>query len=63
MDPDTGRPRTADDPCWGRGVTMGFHFSAAQEATTTVKAFLRTSFRLGSGQADVPIGFRVRLSR
>ena len=46
VDPETGRPRTPNDPCWGRGVTVGFYFSAAQEATTAVKTFLTAAFKL-----------------
>ncbi len=46
VDPDTGRPRTPNDPCWTRGVTMGFHFSATLTATAAVKAFLTAALQV-----------------
>ena len=47
VDPATGRPRRPDDPCWTRGVTMGFHASAAQQATAATTAFLAAALRAG----------------
>ncbi len=46
VDPDTGRPRTPNDPCWTRGVTMGFHFSATLTATAAVKTFLTATLQV-----------------
>jgi dienelactone hydrolase len=45
VDPQTGRPRTPGDPCWGRGVTIGFRFSADEQARAAVKNLLATALR------------------
>lgn len=47
VDPGTGRPRRPGDPCWTRGVTMGFHAGAAEQAAAVAKAFLKAALRLG----------------
>lgn len=47
VDPETGRPRTPNDACWTRGVTMGFHFSASEQARGAVKDFLAATLRPG----------------
>ena len=45
VDPDTGRPRTREDACWTRGVTIGSHPAAARQARADVKDFLSATLR------------------
>ncbi len=45
VSPETGRPRTPGDDCWGRGVSLGFHFSADEQAREAVKHFLAATLR------------------
>ena len=39
---ETGQPLTYHDPCWGRGVTVGYEPRAYTDALASVKAFLTT---------------------
>lgn len=63
VDPETGRPRTPGDACWGRGVTIGFHYSAALQATTAVKAFLAAGLGLEGAGTGTILGPGTEVSR
>ena len=43
----TGQPLTYHDPCWGRGVTVGYEPRAYADALASVKAFLTTTIAAG----------------
>jgi dienelactone hydrolase len=44
---ETGQPLTYHDPCWGRGVTVGYEPRAYADALASVKAFLKTAIAAG----------------
>jgi len=43
----TGQPLSYHDPCWGRGVTVGYEPGAYSDALASVKAFLATTVAAG----------------
>ena len=43
----TGQPLSYHDPCWGRGVTVGYEPGAYTDALASVKAFLATTVAAG----------------
>jgi dienelactone hydrolase len=45
---DTGRPAVSNDPCVGRGATVGYDARAQRAAIDGVKAFLRDTFAPGA---------------